>query len=298
MAKMFYTLEEVCEKLQKSESEIHDMVAGGQLQEFRDRDKLMFKVDQVSLLAGGDEDTGDVVMDLDDSGSSGSAPGLSANDSGILGLSGSGSLPGMPPPSGSGLLDGSGSHLGLTGGDSGAEFGVMDTDHGGEDDEAGDTRVGEGVEDELSLESVGSGSGLLDLTRESDDTSLGAELLEEVYSSDENFEIPASASGLFEAQDAGDGGSRVPEPAAAISSMPVMAATIYEGGWSGLAGGLMIGAALSLIFLAVVLAVVIMGNTSQLATMMTQNLWMWIGGIGGVTVLCALVGFFLGRASE
>ena len=38
------------------------------------------------------------------------------------------------------------------------------------------------VDDEdLALDSVGSGSGLLDLTRESDDTSLGAELLDEIY---------------------------------------------------------------------------------------------------------------------
>ena len=36
-------------------------------------------------------------------------------------------------------------------------------------------------QEQLALESVGSGSGLLDLTRESDDTSLGAELLDEIY---------------------------------------------------------------------------------------------------------------------
>ncbi|MDG2292429.1 MAG: TerB family tellurite resistance protein, partial [Phycisphaerales bacterium] len=55
-------------------------------------------------------------------------------------------------------------------------------------------------EDDLTLESVGSGSELIDLTRESDDTSLGAELLEEIYSSDDdNFELPANASGLYEA---------------------------------------------------------------------------------------------------
>ena len=44
MAKMFYTLEEVCLKLGKTEDEIKEMARSGQLQEFRDRDKLMFKV--------------------------------------------------------------------------------------------------------------------------------------------------------------------------------------------------------------------------------------------------------------
>jgi hypothetical protein len=37
----------------------------------------------------------------------------------------------------------------------------------------------------LGLEGVGSGSGILNLTRESDDTSLGAELLEEIYTGEE-----------------------------------------------------------------------------------------------------------------
>lgn len=53
-------------------------------------------------------------------------------------------------------------------------------DFGGDDD------------DDLVLEAVGSGSGLLDLTRESDDTSLGAELLEEIY--------PSGATGVTGAQ--------------------------------------------------------------------------------------------------
>jgi hypothetical protein len=42
------------------------------------------------------------------------------------------------------------------------------------------TAISQGVSDQLNLDGVGSGSGLLDLTRESDDTSLGAELLDEI----------------------------------------------------------------------------------------------------------------------
>ena len=40
----------------------------------------------------------------------------------------------------------------------------------------------------LAMDAVGSGSGILDLTRESDDTSLGAELLEEIYTGEETVE--------------------------------------------------------------------------------------------------------------
>ena len=51
MAKMFYTLTEAANKLQQSEEQIKQMVASGQLQEFRDRDRIMLKKDEVDLLA-------------------------------------------------------------------------------------------------------------------------------------------------------------------------------------------------------------------------------------------------------
>ena len=43
MAKMFYTLDEAAAKLGMSESDVQSLAESGQLQEFRDRDKLMFK---------------------------------------------------------------------------------------------------------------------------------------------------------------------------------------------------------------------------------------------------------------
>lgn len=192
MAKMFYTIEEVAAKLKKSPDEVKAMAKSGQIQEFRDRDKLMFKVDQIDLLAGSDEESGEVHLELEDT-SAGSGIGLTG--------------------SGLDLKDDShstGSGLGLADSREGTGISVFDTDHGAGGSSAGgvaaveaasgETQVGgETLDDELSLESVGSGSGLLDLTRESDDTSLGAELLEEVYSNEDNIEIPANASGLFEA---------------------------------------------------------------------------------------------------
>ena len=56
MAKMFYTLEEAAAKLGMSTDEVQALVESGQLQEFRDRDNLMFTVDQVDLLGGDDDD--------------------------------------------------------------------------------------------------------------------------------------------------------------------------------------------------------------------------------------------------
>ena len=65
MAKMFYTLDEASQKLGKSEDEVRELASSGQLQEFRDRDQLMFKVEQVDLLAGGGDDD-DFSLDLED----------------------------------------------------------------------------------------------------------------------------------------------------------------------------------------------------------------------------------------
>jgi hypothetical protein len=280
MAKMFYTLEEVARKLGKTEDQVREMARSGQIQEFRDRDKLMFKVEQIDLLAGGDEDAGEVHLELSESSG---ASGLELGGSG-LGLSGSG------------LDVKDESAIGLADSREGTGISVFDTDHGTDDSEQ--TRGGGEGEEELSIEAVGSGSGLLDLTRESDDTSLGAELLEEVYSGDENLDIPANASGLFEAAGAESPGNVV--AATTPAAMPVLVEA-YDGSGSGLSAGLMLGAMAALICVGIVIAVTTLGGTSQLALMFTSSpssLYIWSGGLLGVTVILGLVGLFIGKASE
>jgi hypothetical protein len=278
MAKMFYTIEEVAQKLGKTTDEIKAMAKSGQIQEFRDRDKLMFKVDQIDLLAGGDEEGGEVHLELEDTGAGGSAIGLTGSGLDLKDSSGTGT----------------GVGIGLADSREGTGISVFDTDHGSMENVSGDTQVGEAVDDELSLESVGSGSGLLDLTRESDDTSLGAELLEQVYSSDENIEIPANASGLFEATTAEAAADELRRPGVA---MPMMV-EVYDGAGSGLGAGLLIGALAAMICVGIMVVVAVRGSTPQLATMIADNIWVWAGGLLGVTVIFGLIGLFLGKASE
>ena len=55
MAKMFYTLEEVCEILGKSVTDVEAMVVSKEIQEFRDGESLVFKVEQIDLLAPASE---------------------------------------------------------------------------------------------------------------------------------------------------------------------------------------------------------------------------------------------------
>ena len=258
MAKLFYSLEEVCKKLDKSEDEVKSLVTSGQIQEFRDRDRLMFKVEQIDLLAG-DEDTGDVHLDLDDtSGQSG------------LGLSASG----IP------LED---SHAGRS-------RSPFDSDPGG-------SKGGEEFDEDLSLDAVGSGSGLLDLTRESDDTSLGALNFEEVYSGEEHIEIPANASGLFEAASAESIGSEEVVAASGIAAMPIVLEA-YDGSGSGLGAGLMIGAMAALVCVAIIAVSIAAGTTPLLAMEMSKQLMIWGGGLLGLTIILGLIGFIIGKATE
>jgi hypothetical protein len=79
MAKMFYSLEEAAQRLGKSAAEVQQMATSGQLQEFKDRDKLMFKREQVDLLAGGAKAESGGFIPL--AGNEGSSLGLTLEDS-------------------------------------------------------------------------------------------------------------------------------------------------------------------------------------------------------------------------
>ena len=291
MAKMFYTTEEAAAKLGKSVDEVTEMANSGQIQEFRDKDKVMFKVDQIDLLAGGEDDMGEIPISLEESGEqdplslSGSAPAAMPDAGGddiSLELSASGAI-GLEDSA----VEAEDSFLGASGGVS-----AFETDSNSED------TSGELLDDDLSLETVGSGSGLLDLTRESDDTSLGAELLDEVYANDDNEEIPASASGLFEAADAESGGAT----AEAGTSMPMgsvpMVVETYEGGWSGLGVGVSLVGIAALCIIGMMAFVGSTGTLAPIAEMISDQMMIWVGSLlGGIFVL-GLLGFFIGKASE
>ena len=282
MAKMFYNLEEAAAKLGKTEAEVRDMASLGQLTEFRDGDKLIFKVDQVDLVAGdgGSEESG--MIPLTDTSSGDTALGLDASDTGL------------------GMDVGGDSGLGVA--DSGANSGVsvFDADEVGGVDASADTLVtGDGGIGDVSLESFGSGSGLMDLTRDSDDTGMATEgLLDELYSGDEGgpsgtaaagadlFDGPASSGG-----DMGFGQQAAPAGAAVVAEP-------YDGKGSGLAGGLAIGAILSLLAgVAVVLMGMVGAPPVNIADTFSQNLLIPVAILAGVTLLAGGIGFFIGGKS-
>jgi hypothetical protein len=152
----------------------------------------------------------------------------------------------------------------------------------------------------ISLETVGSGSGLLDLTRESEDTQLGADLIAQTFEDDSSVEPIANASGLFEAAGAESGGNAVVGTVAPVAGMALMPMTAeaYDGKWSGLAGGLMIGSAAAMVVIGIIAATMSGGNASWIATAVAENLPVWGGGLLGVTLVAGGVGFFIGKATE
>lgn len=272
MDKMFYSTEEAAAKLGKSVDAVKDMAAKGQLQEFRDRDKLMFKREQVDLLAGGHEE-GDIIPLAGDSGelepltlaSSGSAPGL-AESKESTGIS------------------------------------IFEAEGTEEADPSAVTRVTQSpgqLVDPGDKSASGSG-GLLDLTREADDTSLGADLLGDVYGNDTIAQQTAAEPAVTEA------GALFETPGAAVEindagtvGTPILvAAEPYDGAASGWVGGLALGAAVAL---ALAAFTIVIGLTSTagggLLTMIGNNYMAFVGGALGIMVLAAGIGFVLGKKS-
>jgi excisionase family DNA binding protein len=323
MAKLFYTLSEASDRLGKSEDEVREMATSGQLEEMRDGDQVMFKRQQVDLIVGDVDQSdeldfdlsgsgsalalglsdsatdspppvGDVTADIDGPSSGGSGFGLSDSGTG-LGLGGSGAGLDL---GGSGFgfdLGDSGSGAGLDlGGDPNSDSGLGVAFEGGEDDESAETRVADAVDEELSLESVGSGSGLLDLTRESDDTSLGAELLDEVWD-EESGEFAASASGLFESSEPEVSDTVVAD---APMGLAVAYAEAYDGKWSGAGVGFLLGGMIALVAVCVMLLTSIMGVSPKLGSMVTGDLMIWGGGFAAFAIVAGLFGMFIGKASE
>jgi len=279
-SKSFYTLDEAAKRLGKTASEINAMADKGLLQRVNHEGQIKFRVEQVEVLASDDD-----AIDLND-------------DMGPIGLADSGSaapIPAAPAPKKGGIAPpDDDSVLGLAGTGSGAGMGGL----GGLGDWGERTGVsalsgrGEGADHvEIGLETVGSGSGLLDLTRDSDETALGAELMDQVYSNDAGGS-QAGQSGIFAAA-----AMETPDAAAPIAT-GMMVAEAYDGAWSGAGLGMMIAAVAALVVAALIIVTAGLGSGSAVANNFTGNLVAWAGSLAGIVAVFGLLGFFIGRATE
>ena len=271
MAKMFYTLEEAADKLNKSTEEVEQLASSGQLQEFRDRDRLMFKVEQVELLASGD-DAVDLVDDLEP-----------------ISLASSGS----------------GTGIGLADSREGTGISIFDAEDTEQADPSAQTVMSETsgatAPDFPAMDPAASGSGLLDLTRESDDTSLGADLLQDVYGDSGDTGVGDGDAGeLFESTSAQ---TEVAVPSAAVPAGMVAVGAAIDSTWSAAVGAASFVIALVLLGTLALITLVMIGQTrgatadaatGGLLASMPDNPMVIGGGILGAIVLFAIIGMVVG----
>lgn len=280
MAKMFYSTEEAAQKLGVSVDQIKDYVTQNKLREFRDGAKVMFKVDQVDKLvtstqpAAKKDDSGISLVPMGDS----MASGLGLADSTLAGKTGNPSA-----------ASGTGISIFEQGEVSGA-------------DAAEKTQIQPALDEHVNLESVGSGSGLLDLTRESDDTSLGAELLDEIYPGGDQQPKPegiGSSSGIFEQSPASVSSGLENVSTHGPVPTPFEMAEMQDPS-SGTYGGLAVAAILIMLILIVALSAAFQGFMPELlkaAMTDATKVTIFAAICAVIGILCAGVGFFTGKAA-
>ena len=191
MAGMFFSIQEVAAKLGKSEDEIRQIVKSGRLREFRDGPNLLFKVDEVNALLSDTSFTG---VKPTPAAEKPAAPKSEEAEAEEILLA-----PDTPAKD---------EELQLTDADTQiVEEGIKvlgDTDSLGKDGNeetfksSGSGTPGkeaslEEIEKDVSLDTFGSGSGLLDLSLQADDTSLGG-ILDEIYTPSAGGEGKAPAA--------------------------------------------------------------------------------------------------------
>ena len=266
MSKMFLTMEEAAEEIGMSVDDVKKMIEEGKLQEFKQNDEVMIKSDQLALAA----DDGEV--NLDDS-VIGDAMSLEDSFSDMIELDDDASS--------------SGSAIGLADSNEATGISAFDTALAQEPPAAAVTG-----DDDFNLEdNLESGSQMLDLTRESDDSMVGAELMTQSFEDEEMLDLPSSASGIFNRMEE-DGGAQ--SVAAALGNSPMsvpVAVEEYDGASSGMALGGMITAALAFI----VVAIMATGGTG-IASWFNSTMGLGIPLIVLVVLLGA--GFVVGRATD
>ena len=313
MAKMFYSAEEAREKLGKTEEQLKDLVREGKLREFRDAGSVNYKVSDVDSIAAADPVEATASM----SGSS-MLTAASASASGEIVLEPADDSSIELAPSASDVMtlddsDAADTQAGLRAkeGSSVPSIGinVFDDD---ELDEHVDPLAQTAVSDVagLGIEGAGSGSGILDLTRESDDTSLGAELLDEIYTSGDDEAEEKSESALAMGEDTRAGlDEAIPEEMgeegeaegamAGVASRAVVR-QVVEYGPDAVSSGLtaFLGVAIAVIWIGGLgAAAMVRGSVPSILLTAYNNLAIFAGGALLLGVIAGGVSYFLAKRS-
>jgi hypothetical protein len=267
--KMYYTEEEAAAKLGIKVPDLATYVRDSKLRVFQDGAKKMFRVDEVDALTGGGED---VVL----------APGggdkLSLEEAEAS----------APPTKEDTVITAEGISI----------FDDEDLEIEAADPMA-KTQIAPSIEDQINLEGVGSGSGLLDLTRESDDTSLGAEVLDHIDIEEEGGAagappaVGAPPVGAVHEVGGGGGGGAGATEVVMIAPSYVEAADAA----AGLFGGIVVGACLvTALLAAVALTWFNIMPPEYVGYLKTKMSWVLVASVF-VVLIGAGIGALVGKAS-
>lgn len=377
MAGMFYTLQEVVEKLGKTEAEIKTFVREGKLREFRDGAKQLYKIEDVDALADSGKGEAAVLSDsleisIDETGEVSLAPeeldvlmgseedktkapesNFQLDETGELlaeeTLGGTPKEKSGKPKTGDEILlspaadstkgvssdsisiagDSAKQDTSLTdedtkisaGGDSINVLGESDTDFKVTDDtssetkmvqeksKAGDDKDGRRLDDDVNLDAGGSGSGLLDLSLQADDTSLGA-VLDDIYPDNQGSpsgQSPMAAGAvvgepeniLEQPEAAAIPEDVIPQQEAATRPVVVMAAELPADASSNIFGFILFVPLIILTYTAIVVAASYKPISNlPILSAIEPMIWYIAGGIAAVVILMVLIGSVAGRPKK
>lgn len=302
MAKNFYNIDEVTAKLGMNADQIKGLVRDAKLREFRDGPKVHYKITEVDKLAaslGAAESTnaasasggsGELVLEpLDESPAAGSGSGTgipmgagdaSGSGTGLLSLDDSDTAADEVKLEDSSLPEPGKDDTVITA-DGVSVFDEEDLEV--EADPMAKTVLTASASDQVALEGIGSGSGLLDLTREADDTSLGA-VLEDIRADDD---VPATAG---EGEAAGAEAEFAPPGAVVVGPAMIIhdpTAPVYT--------GLMALGVLVLTLCGAVSASFIKGVWPSYLNVIYTNFMATFGGLIVLAMAVAGVGYLVGK---
>ena len=152
---------------------------------------------------------------------------------------------------------------------------------------------------DLNLEGIGSGSGLLDLTRESDDTSLGAELLDEISPGQKKRSAAPPDTGAMTA--VGGSGAGLEAPRGGVSRGGAIVYQEAADPFAGALGGFALGAAFILILGLFVLVSALFGvslfGAGDTLNMVDGKKFLVLAGAALVLpVVLGVVGLIIGKS--
>ncbi len=313
---MFYSIKEVSEKLGKSEDEVREIVKSGRLREFRDGQNLLFKVDEVNALLSDTSFTG--VRPTPPAAKPAEPKSEEAQAEEIL-LAPEGETPHTDDEL---LLTDADTQIVEEGikvlGDT-TSLGKGDADETfkgakgtGSGSGPGSEASLEEIEKDVSLDTFGSGSGLLDLSLQADDTSLGG-ILDEIYTpgaGGEGKKAPAGAAAEPSAEEASAEGSaleiaaeadqmqfpEVQTPAPAVAAM--MFAEPEPDAMSNAMGVMLFIPFAAVIYTAMAAVAGFSGLDLPILKMSQGFIWYIAGGMAAASLVIMAVGASMGKEKK